>query len=81
MELLAGLEEAHASGLSHNNLVPANLMLSSDGVRLLGLGVSKRDPKFRTNSSKTRNPEPQTPNPELLKWGETREFHSASAGR
>lgn len=34
IELLLGLEAAHVAGLTHGNLVPANVFLSSDGVKV-----------------------------------------------
>jgi serine/threonine protein kinase len=51
VELLYALEEAGNLGLTHCNITPSNVFLSSDGVRLLGLGLSGWEPDVITNAN------------------------------
>jgi serine/threonine protein kinase len=38
--LAAGLEHAHAAGISHRDLKPSNVILAADGVRLVDFGIA-----------------------------------------
>jgi len=51
VELLMGLEVAHANGLQHLNLSPANVFISDDGVKLLGLGLALWEPEMIGDAS------------------------------
>ena len=53
-ETIKALEDGHRQGLSHLSLRPTNIMLSSEGVRLVSYGIShltslRHDIKRRTN--------------------------------
>lgn len=50
VEILLGLEEAGNAGLTHSNLTPSNVFLSSEGVRVLGLGLAGWDPEVISNA-------------------------------
>src|SRR5262249_55468623 len=38
--LAAGIEHAHAAGISHRDLKPSNVVLTADGVRLVDFGIA-----------------------------------------
>eukprot|EP00802_Teleaulax_amphioxeia_P008056 Tamp_08064.p1 GENE.Tamp_08064~~Tamp_08064.p1 ORF type:complete len:769 (-),score=168.39 Tamp_08064:81-2297(-) len=51
IQLLQGLEAAHIGGLSHSNLVPANVFLANNGIKVLGLGVALWEPEMISNAA------------------------------
>ncbi|HET9839321.1 MAG TPA: protein kinase, partial [Candidatus Angelobacter sp.] len=41
MEICAGLEKAHRSGVAHRDLKPGNIMLTKSGAKLMDFGLAK----------------------------------------
>lgn len=50
-QVTEGLEDGHQQGLNHLNLRPSNIMLSSQGVKLVNYGISRLTSLKRSSSS------------------------------
>jgi len=51
IQILLGLEAAHMGGLTHSNLVPANVFVDSRSIKVLGLGVALWEPEMISNAA------------------------------
>jgi serine/threonine protein kinase len=49
-QVIGALEDGHRQGLPHLNLRPSNIMLSSEGVKLVNYGISRLTSPKRTSS-------------------------------
>ncbi len=51
IQILLGLEAAHMGGLTHSNLVPANVFVDNRSIKVLGLGVALWEPEMISNAA------------------------------
>jgi formylglycine-generating enzyme required for sulfatase activity len=56
IECCEALEELHDAGLVHGDVSPSNIMLTSRGARLMGLGVAARTHRRRKDKKLTSDP-------------------------
>ena len=53
LEIAAALEEAHRKGIIHRDLKPGNILISSDGAKLLDFGLAKLEHTSQSDATVT----------------------------
>ncbi len=54
LEIAAALEEAHRKGIIHRDLKPGNILISSDGAKLLDFGLAKLEHTSESDVTETQ---------------------------